>query len=256
MSVWSSVRAYLRYRRNSVTKHGVHSPFVFDLVTKTFPDDDTDFSRIPAEQWREECLESQDTIDVRDFGTGKSGPRKISAIARRAAKSPKEGRLLYRITKRFQPKTILELGTSLGISAMYMRAGAPDAKIATIEGCPETARIAREGMFRHGVTADVRVGDFASTLSGVLKQLQSVDLVYIDGNHRRKPTLDYFNEIRKYAHNETVFILDDIHWSIEMEEAWKTICAEKDVHVTLDVFHFGLVFFRSQQVKEHFVLRW
>lgn len=256
MSVWSNVRAYLRHRRNAVTKHGVHSPFVFDLVTKTFPNDETDFTTFPAEKWREECMANDETIDVRDFGTGKSGPRKISAIARRAAKSPKEGRLLYRITKRFQPKTILELGTSLGISAMYMRAGAPDAKLVTLEGCQETARMAREGMGKHGIAADIRVGDFTSTLSGVLEELKSVDLVYIDGNHRRKPTLDYFNQIRKYTHNETVFIFDDIHWSIEMEEAWKTIVADKTVHVSLDVFHFGLVFFRSQQVKEHFVLRW
>lgn len=256
MSVWSTVRAYLRYRRNAVTKHGVHSPFVFDLVTKTFPNDETDFTGFSAEKWREECLANDSTINVHDFGTGKSGPRMISAIARRAAKSPKEGRLLYRIVKRFQPINILELGTSLGISAMYMRAGTPHAKIVTLEGCQETARIAREGLHKHKIAADVRVGDFASTLAGVLEEMRSVDLVYIDGNHRRKPTLDYFNEIRKYAHNDTVFIFDDIHWSIEMEEAWKTIVADKDVHVSLDVFHFGLVFFRSQQVKEHFVLRW
>jgi len=256
MSVWSSVRAYLRYRRNAVSKHGVHSPFVFDLVTKTFPNDETDFTTFPAEKWREECLANNSTINVLDFGTGKSGPRMISAIARRAAKSPKEGRLLYRIVKRFQPENILELGTSLGISAMYMRAGNPDAKIITLEGCPETARIAREGFSKHHIAADVRVGDFSATLTGILQEMKTVDLVYIDGNHRRKPTLEYFALIRKYAHNETVFIFDDIHWSVEMEEAWKTIAADPDVHVSLDVFHFGLVFFRSQQVKEHFVLRW
>lgn len=256
MSVWSSVRAYLRYRRNSVTKHGVHSPFVFDLVTNTLPNDDTDFSDFAAEKWRDECLANTETINVRDFGTGQSGPRKISAIARRAAKSPKEGRLLYRLVKRFQPKVILELGTSLGISAMYMRAGAPDAKIVTIEGCPQTARIAYEGLHKYKAEADVRIGDFAPVLPEVLEELKTVDLVYIDGNHRKQPTLDYFNAIRKYAHNETVFIFDDIHWSVEMEEAWKTICADPEVHVSIDVFHFGLVFFRSQQVKEHFVLRW
>jgi predicted O-methyltransferase YrrM len=256
MSVWSSVRAYLRYRRKAVTKHGVHSPFVFDLVTKTLPDDDTDFSRIAAERWREECLINDAAINVLDLGTGISGPRKISAIARRAAKSPKEGCLLYRLVKRFRPQHILELGTSLGISAMYMRAAAPDARFITIEGCPETARIAREGMHTHNLTADVRVGDFAAVLPDALSELKKVDLVYIDGNHRKEPTLAYFHSIRKYAHNDTVFIFDDIHWSVEMEEAWKTICADPEVHVSIDVFHFGLVFFRSQQVKEHFVLRW
>ena len=256
MSVWSSVRAYLRYRSKSVSKHGVHSPFVFDLVTQTLPTDKTDFSAFSAEKWREECLSNYSSIDVKDFGTGKSGPRTISSIAKRAAKSPKEGRLLYRLVKRFEPKTILELGTSLGISAQYMREGSLNAKLITIEGCPETARIAQEGFKKHKEEVDVRTGNFADVLPGVLEELKSVDLVYIDGNHRRKPTLDYFELIRKYAHNETVFIFDDIHWSLEMEEAWKTISADPDVHVSLDVFHFGLVFLRKQQVKEHFVLRW
>lgn len=139
---------------------------------------------------------------------------------------------------------------------MYMRAGAPDAKLVTIEGCPQTARMAYEGFHKYKTEADVRIGDFAPVLPEVLEELTTVDLVYIDGNHRKQPTLDYFNAIRKYAHNETVFIFDDIHWSVEMEEAWKTICADPEVHVSIDVFHFGLVFFRSQQVKEHFVLRW
>ena len=87
MSVWTNVRAYLRYRRNAVTKHGVHSPFVFDLLTKTLPADSTDFTNFSAEKWREECLANQDTINVTDLGTGTSGPRVISQIARRAAKS-------------------------------------------------------------------------------------------------------------------------------------------------------------------------
>lgn len=256
MSVWTNVRAYLRYRKNAVTKHGVHSPFVFDLATKTFPDDATDFSKFGAEKWREECLANENSIDVLDFGTGKSGARKISEIARRAAKSPKEGRLLYRIVKRFQPQTILELGTSLGISAQYIRAAAPGAKFITIEGCPETAHIAQKGFTEHNINVDLRIGDFMAVIPSVLEELKSVDLVYIDGNHRMRPTIEYFNLIRKYAHNKTVFIFDDIHWSLEMEEAWKKISTKEFVHVSIDVFHFGLAFFRQEQVKEHFVLRW
>jgi predicted O-methyltransferase YrrM len=256
MALWANVRAYLRYRRKAVTKYSVHSPFVFDLVTRTLPAGSQDNTIFSAEKWREECLSNQMSIDVKDFGTGKSGSRTIASIAKRAAKTPKEGRLLYRIVKRFQPKTILELGTSLGISAHYLHAGARDAKLLTIEGCAETARIAGEGFKRHNITVQQRVGDFQSVLPGVLNELKTVDLVYIDGNHRKEATLDYFRQIRKYAHNETVFIFDDIHWSVEMEEAWAAICADPEVHVSIDVFHFGLVFFRKEQVKEHFVLRW
>lgn len=256
MSIWSNVRAYLRYRRRSVTKYSVHSPFVFDLITKTLPADHADTTLFTAEKWRDECLSNQKSIDVKDFGTGKSGPRTIASIAKRAAKSPKEGRLLYRIVKRFQPKTILELGTSLGISAHYLHAGARDAKLVTIEGCAETARIAREGFEKHQISVYQRVGDFKDALPAALDELKSVDFVYIDGNHRKDATLDYFHQIGRYAHNETVLIFDDIHWSLEMEEAWAAIAADPDVHVSIDVFHFGIVFFRKEQVKEHFVLRW
>src|SRR5688572_13965793 len=97
MALWANVRAYLRYRRKAVTKHGVHSPFVFDLITKTLPSKIADATVFSAEIWREECLSNQKAIDVTDFGTGRSGSRTIASIAKRAAKSPKEGRLLYRL---------------------------------------------------------------------------------------------------------------------------------------------------------------
>ena len=256
MSIWSNVRAFLRYRRKAVSKHGVHSPFVFELITKTLPPKRGNREHYIAEDWRDACISNNETIEVTDLGTGTSGPRAISTIAKKAGKAPKQGRLLYRLVKRFQPKTILELGTSLGISALYMNQGAPNARFITIEGCPATAKKAQEQFNKLNAAIEVRKGHFNVALSSVLEELKTVDFVYIDGNHRKQPTLDYFHQIRKYAHNDTVFIFDDIHWSLEMEEAWATICADESIHVTIDVFHFGMEFIRQEQVKEHFVLRW
>jgi len=256
MSIWSNVRAFLRYRRRAISKHGVHSPFVFELITKTLPAKKGNREHYMAEDWRESCIASSETIEVKDLGTGISGPRSIASIAKKAGKSPKQGRLLFRLVKRFQPKTILELGTSLGISALYMNQAAPEAKFITIEGCPETAKKAREQFTNLKAGIEVRTGNFNAVLTTALADLKTIDFVYIDGNHRKQPTLDYFNQIRQYANNETVFIFDDIHWSLEMEEAWATICADESMHVTIDVFHFGIAFIRKEQVKEHFVLRW
>jgi predicted O-methyltransferase YrrM len=247
--------AYLKYKRVASSKHGVHSPFVFDLVTKTFPADKTDYSKFSAELWRSECLSSSEEISVTDFGTGTSGKRRVADIAKRSAKSSAAAQLLYRIVKRFAPKNILELGTSLGISTHYIHAGNPSANITTLEGCPQTAAKAQSGFIKHHVNANVITGDFSSTLQPALNEMCSVDLVYIDGNHRKAPTLHYFSLLKNYSHNDSVLIFDDIHWSAEMEEAWQIIKTDPEVHVSIDVFDFGIVFFRSQQVKEDFVLK-
>lgn len=257
MPGWFALNTYLRYRRTALNKHGVHSPFVFQLLTKVFtPQPGETFSIHPAEKWRAACLADQRTIQVTDFGTGNSGPRKISDIASRAAKPPAEGQLLHRIVRHYQPLRMLELGTSLGITTLYEATATSFEKFITLEGCAETAALAQNTLEHYQLPAEVRTGEFSQTLPGALQTLGKVDYVYFDGNHRKQPTLDYFNACLPFAHNDTIFVFDDIHWSQEMEEAWNEIHQHPRVTLSLDLFHFGIVFFRSeQQEKEHFVLK-
>jgi predicted O-methyltransferase YrrM len=237
--------------------HGVHSPFVFELATKVFPpQQEEDFSDHPAEDWRTECSMNNAFIDVTDFGTGASGKRKISSIVNRAAKSPREGQLLYRLVQHFRPEKMLELGTSLGVTTLYEASANRFEKFISLEGCPQTAALAKTIFAKNNFDVDVRVGEFSSTLAKALKDLGETDFVYFDGNHREKPTLDYFEACLPYAHAESVFVFDDIHWSEEMESAWEKIKANDKVKLTIDVFHFGLVFFREEnKEKEHFRIK-
>jgi predicted O-methyltransferase YrrM len=85
---------------------------------------------------------------------------------------------------------------------------------------------------------------------------QIFDLIYFDGNHSKKATLDYFELLLPTITNETVWIFDDIHWSKDMEESWEIIKNHPKVKVTIDTFQWGIViFFRAEQEKEHFVIR-
>lgn len=256
MSLLFRIGAYVRYRLNAKNRHGVHSPFVYDFNVNIVSRKKTvDFSNHPAEIWRRECLANTTTISVLDFGTGQSGARKISTIARRAAKSAHAGQLLHRIVKYFAPKQMMELGTSLGITTLYQLTASPDSQFITIEGCPETALLAKNAFEKNAPWVEQRIGSFENELLPALQQLGSVDYIYIDGNHRKSPTLNYFQTCLPFVHNDTLLVFDDIHWSKEMEEAWKIIQSHPRVQVTIDVFEFGLVFFRKQQAKEHFVLR-
>ncbi|HEU4718492.1 MAG TPA: class I SAM-dependent methyltransferase [Bacteroidia bacterium] len=258
MTKWSQINAWLHYRKTSVTKHGVHSPFVFTLATKVFPGPkNSDPEEHPAEDYRTELIMSNRVIDVQDFGTGISGPRKVAAIAKHSAKSPKEGQLLHRIVKHFGPKKMLELGTSLGITTIYEATATPFEKFITLEGCPNTASLAEEIFRKENLHVEVRTGEFGTTLKNALDSLENVDYVFFDGNHREEATLDYFETCLPYANNDSVFVFDDIHWSPEMENAWEKIKTDPRVRLSIDVFHFGLVFFREEQMeKEDFVLRY
>lgn len=252
---------YIRYFISSTNEHGVHSPFVFNLVTKVIYNKKRHYAYGAIGQLRDELLRDETEISITDLGAGSrvnaSRKRKVKDIAANSSKPPKYGELLFRLVEHFRPATMLELGTSLGISAAYQASAAKDARMITIEGCPGTAAIAVQTLERHDLdNAEVMVGDFEKILPAALSKLGSIDHAFFDGNHRKEPTLRYFEQALNHSRNDSVFIFDDIHWSEEMEEAWIAIKEHPRVTVTIDLFFIGLVFFRKEQRKEHFVIRY
>jgi predicted O-methyltransferase YrrM len=204
-------------------------------------------------------ISNRRTIEVTDLGAGSKGglkkARSVSKIAEISVKNAKYSRLLFRMVNYFQPATILELGTSLGLSTISLAIARSESKVFTIEGCLNTREIAIENFQEAGLNnIDSRLGDFKDVLPDVLKGLNSVDLVFFDGNHQKEPTLHYFELCLQKANNESVFIFDDIYWSAEMTEAWKIIKEHPKVTVTIDLYQMGIVFFRKEQVKQHFVI--
>ena len=149
------------------------------------------------------------------------------------------------------------MGTSLGLTTAYFARAVAEGEVVTMEGCPETARIARDNFQKLGLdSVQIVVGNIDLTLPEVLKKPENeFELVFFDANHRYEPTLRYFATAKKYASPKSVFIMDDIYWSEEMKQAWEVIKADPDVTVTIDLFWIGLVFFRKEQRKENFILK-
>lgn len=209
---------------------------------------------------RQKLLHDERVIKVKDFGAGSkinsSPERKVKDIAKNSAKDGKYGKLMFRIIQKFKPETLLELGTSLGISAVYQASAAPTSKMITMEGCPQTALIANEVFEKLALkNIETVVGNFDETLPLVLEKFSKLDYVFFDGNHRKEPTMKYFKQCLPKAHNNSVFIFDDIHWSEEMEQAWEEIKSDSALTVTIDLFFVGLVFFRKEQKKQDFIIR-
>jgi predicted O-methyltransferase YrrM len=233
---------------------------VFHLVTKCFYDKKPQPEYQVLKDYRNSLLQNKNTIEVTDFGAGskvfKSNTRQIAKIAKTAGITQKRAKLLFRITNYLQPLSILEIGTSLGLATSALALGNPKAKIITLEGCPITIAMAKNQLQLFNCdNVNCVETDFSSYLETSNPKPKTQDLIYFDGNHSKKATMDYFELLLPTITNETIWIFDDIHWSKEMEAAWKTIKAHPKVTVTIDTFQWGLVFFRKEQPKEHFVIR-
>lgn len=254
---------YLQYYGTAANSngHGVHSPFVFDFITRVLNDRRFFYAYNEVERLRELVLLNDERVEVQDYGAGSSvmasGNRKVKDIARWSLKSPKYARLLFRMVNYYQPQTLVELGTALGITTAYLASANTSAQVYTLEGAPAIAALAKHHFTRLGLSnIHLTEGNFDDTLRPLLAKTGKVDFAFIDGNHRREPTLRYFNWLLPYVQPGSLFVFDDIHWSVEMEEAWRIIRSHPLVTCSIDLFFTGIVFFSPDfKEKQHFSIR-
>lgn len=239
----------------------MHSPFVFQFILHVLNNQSGYQPPEEIEKLRTQLQNDKRVLTIEDLGAGSRvssiKQRSVQQLAASALKPPKYAQLLFRLVKYYQPNTIVELGTSLGITTSYMAAANPEASIATIEGSKAIAEVAHKNFTKLGLrNTQLLQGNFDDVLPSVIRQLPSIDLAYIDGNHRYKPTMAYFHQVLPNIHNNSILVFDDIHWSREMEQAWEEIKNHPAVQCTVDIFFLGFVFFRSEfKVKQHFTVR-
>lgn len=239
--------------------HGVHSPFIYNFVNNILKNEGEHYCFKEIEAIRTSLLNNNSSIEITDLGAGskiyKTNKRIVSKIAETSVITAKEAKLLFKIINYFQPKNIIELGTSLGISTLYLANINSKSNIYTIEGDKAIYNIANSHFLlleQNNITS--YNANFDNKLPEILEGLNTVDCVYFDGNHTKNATLRYFNMVLAKVNSKSILVFDDIYWSKEMQEAWSEIKANKQVKVTIDLFHFGLVLFRTEQPKEDFKL--
>jgi len=262
MGAFSLIKQYISYFFKAKGLHSLHSPFVFDLAKNVL----NDHHKYPEYELllkqRKRLMSNRNLIETVDFGTG-AGSKEFATYRERVQKLTKQrshsiscNQLLFRLSRFYKPQFILEFGTATGLGTAALAIGNPDAKVITLEGCASIAYIASGSFERLDITnTEIVIGNFNSVLSDVIGRFPKLDMVFFDGNHQKIPTLDYFYHCLTKAHDDSVFIFDDIHWSDEMNEAWSEIQQHEAVTVTIDLFQFGLVFFNKGLSKQHFVLK-
>ncbi len=256
------IQSYFKYRFSAKSRlgHGVHSPFVFQLIQNVFNNKGQYYAYNAIEQQRTALSQNKTIINIKDMGAGssvhKSNRRAVRSIAKTSLLNPEYAQLLFRLVNYFQPKSILELGTSLGLTTAYLASAKKQAEVYTIEACPSIKNIAEQHFAILGLKNIHSVlGSFDEQLPDVLKKMDTVDFAFIDGNHAYEPTLRYFEQILPKTTPGSVLIFDDIYWSESMTKAWEEIKSHPKVTVSIDLYRMGLIFFRTESSKEDFTIR-
>ena len=251
-------KAYLKFLSKATNQHGVHSPFVYNFVTKCLYDKTNHDAYAKLKLYKKALENSSTILDIIDLGEGSkvldANQRKVSKMVKTSSSSKKDSELLYRLSKYFGFQHILELGTSLGMGTYAMALANKSSKITTIEGCLNTSTFAQSQLTKLNINnIEFEVGNFADKTPDL--KHNSYDFIFFDGHHNKEATIQYFEALLPTAHNDTVFVFDDIYWSKGMTEAWDYIRNHIAVTVTVDCFNLGFVFFRKEQAKEHFKIR-
>jgi len=252
------IKSYINYiiRARHFRGDGVHSPFVFHLINNVFCEKNAYYAYRKMEKIRDTLLCNDTEIEIKDFGTGASGKRKISDIAHKSLKNRKYAQLLFRLVNETKPQTILELGTSLGLTTMYLAASNTQLRCITLEGCPETAGFAKNIFKKNKFTnIETHCGNIDNILPLSLSEVEKLDFVFFDANHQKEATLRYFAQCVEKAGEKTVFVFDDIYWSHGMTEAWQEIKTNPKVRVSIDIFEMGIIFFDPELQKGNYRIR-
>jgi len=262
VSVYSIIQ-YLKYILFSSHKrgHGIHSPFVFNLIIKVFRNKISPDIVFKVEMIRKKLNSDKRYISVTDFGTGSEVREnklvKVSEIAKKSSVPKRYCKLLAGLSEEFGRPSIIEFGTSFGISTMYLAAANKETTVYTMEGCPVISEIARDNFKEAGLN---NIKLFSGSFEQLLPEIENTKikpgLVFIDGNHRKQPTIEYFNWIADLSDENTVIVLDDIYYSPEMGEAWNEIKQNKRVSTTIDIFRMGIVFFREGMTRFDYNIRY
>jgi len=253
------VKSFINHWLDAVDEHSIHSPFFFDFYNKVIRGDtDTIFGEI--ETTRAHLLKDRTLVKVKDLGASSphfsSGDREIGRVAATSLSEEKYCLLFYRIARYAQAKSMVELGTSMGITSLYL-SQATGTKLTTFEGNESMINIALTNFEYFNRKNIVLIdGNIDQTLPDYLQNPARIDFALLDANHRYEPTIRYFNWLAKRMADHGVMVIDDIYYSEEMGRAWNELKKHDLVYGSIDLFRCGILFFDLALNKQHFIWKY
>jgi predicted O-methyltransferase YrrM len=250
------IASYLKFLIKGKTKYSLQSPFVHDFIERVLEDRETYYSFLAMDFLKRKLKQDKTILSIEDKGAGSHFSSKnlksVKQIAKTAVSSDLKAQALFKLVNLYQPNTILELGTSLGLTTCYLANAKRNSKLTTIEGSKQIHEIAIRNFKKMGLQKINAINaGFDEVLPSIIKEFNDLDFVFFDGNHTKEATLNYYHQCKAKANPNTVFVFDDIYWSKPMTSAWNKIISDSEISLSLDLFSFGVVFFLENRAKQH-----
>jgi len=252
-----AIKSYLRYLAKAGHRKGfgIHSPFVFSLLNSVFYEKLQYYCYERIEDLRDQLTCEKAVVRITDRGTGGYKERTLGNIVRRSVKRTKYAQLLFRLANSNRSKTMLELGTCVGLTTLYLSQVNRQGKVITLDADEAVCAIARENFRQfYADNIELHCGEIDEILPDVLKMHPTLDFVFFDANHTKTATVNYFELCLPKAHKDTIFVFDDIHRDAEMHEAWMQISRHPKIRLSVDVFEMGILFFNTDIAKQEYVV--
>ena len=221
------ISSWLKYLLQRKSKYNIHSPFVFDFVTKVLNDHGS----------------NRDYDTIMRIGRLLDKKKHISFAKR------KRSRLLYRVIQHYEPDSVVSFGSITALNATALALGNLQTKVYL-----EQSEDFLETLNAMGVI-NVKLIQPAEFDSEHFRRLNT-GFVFFGRDSFEDDTWDYLADCLNYKTADSVFIFEGIHHNRDIEDAWEEIKADEDVSVTFDLYSIGMVFFREGIEKQDFVLKY
>lgn len=252
------ISSFVKYWLYQVNEHSLQAPFIYDLYTQVILKAKHANPYPKIEELRKVLRQSAQIIEVEDFGAGSglssNKKRSISSIAKYGITKLKYAVLMDSLIRYLKYSSIIELGTSLGINTLYLAQG-DNRKVVTFEGDPTLSNLAKSNFNKFNLgNIDLVSGRIEDTLGPQLASVEKIDFAFVDAHHNYDATLRNFETLSRYLHRNGCIIFDDIHWSNDMERAWRVIKHSPTVSLSIDIFQMGIVFLNPDYGKQDYIL--
>lgn len=238
------VLKYVQYyfKASNAKGHGIHSPFVFELVTKVLNDDRQFYSFEPIEHLRKQIIHQ----DKKSKG----------GVVERLL-LPKFDQLLFKLVHFRAPDSIVNIGCSMGLSVPYLASANLNTPLYALEPSLENAELAKAQFIQLGLNnIQLITGSLSNSLPDLLGKITKLDIAMVNVELSYDGLIALFNQLVGKAHPGSMIVLSHINLNDEIERAWEQIKQHEAVTLTVDLFHLGLIFFRKENIiKENFIIR-
>lgn len=230
------------------------------MKNRVSPEEKKYIRRIEA--LRKVLNETNEMLEIVDYGAGSKNKlvdaentqgtvvyRNLGELSRRASKPYFWSLFLFKVIRKMVPLRCLEMGTCLGVSAMYQASAVilnEKGDFTTIEGAPELVRKSKEHFHIAQIdNINIITGRFADVLPQLWGAGNTYDYIFVDGHHTEEATLRYFSDLLRHIDQPALLIFDDISYSKGMKAAWDFIRFHDRVSAAIDLRVIGLCFIEN-----------